>query len=406
MVGLPAERPCRQKQYEMVEMKVGVLTNATSPRGGGVYEAVCRLTRELHSRCVSHVEVFGTDDGQGREYLDSWKPVHTHLFPVKGVQSFGYAPALGSALNAAGLDVLHLHGLWMYSSVAGRRWAKIEAKPYVITTHGMLDPWALHNSYWKKLIAAAFYEKAHLKGAACIHAVSRPELQAIRSYGLRNPVCVIPLGVDVPDKPAQANTASGAEQILLFLGRLHPKKGLVNLLHAWRDVRRARGKRQFNWRLVIAGWDQAGHKEELQALTRHLECDSTVRFVGPKFGPDKDELLRNANAFILPSLSEGLPMSLLEASAYGLPLVMTPQCNFPEALDAEAAIAISPDVHGIISGLNRLLEMTHTELDSMGNRGRRLVETCFAWPTVALQVSSVYSWMVGGGAEPECLVLK
>jgi glycosyltransferase involved in cell wall biosynthesis len=387
-------------------MKVGILTSATSPRGGGIYEVVCRGTRELYSRCMPQVEVFGIEDGQGHEYLDSWKPVPARLFSVKGLPSFGYAPALGSALNSAGLDVLHVHGLWMYSSIASRRWAMNKSKPYVITPHGMLDVWALHNSYWKKFIAAAFYEKAHLNGAACIHAVSRPELQAIRAYGLRNPVCVIPLGIDVPEKSAQANVVGTAEKNLLFLGRLHPKKGLVNLLHAWRDVQRARGKHRFNWRLFIAGWDQAGHGEELKALCRQLDCESTVHFVGPKFGPDKDALLRSANAFILPSVSEGLPMSLLEASAYGLPLVMTPQCNFPEALHAGAAIGISPDVDGIVSGLNRLQEMTDHERHSMGLRGRSLVETHFAWPVIALHLSSVYSWVVGGGNKPECLVLE
>ena len=360
----------------------------------------------MYSRCVPQVEVFGIEDGQGHEYLDSWKPVPTHLFTVKGAQSFGYAPALGSALNSAGLDLLHVHGLWMYSSIASRRWAMDKSKPYVITPHGMLDAWALHNSYWKKFLAAAFYEKAHLTSAACIHAVSRSELLAVRSYGLKNPVCVIPLGIDVPEKSAQANAGDTAEKTLLFLGRLHPKKGLVNLLHAWRDVERARGKLRFNWRLVIAGWDQAGHGEELKALCRDLDCESTVRFVGPKFGPDKDALLRNANAFILPSLSEGLPMSLLEASAYGVPLIMTPQCNFPEAFDAEAAIAITSDVDGIVSGLNKLQEMTDRERHCMGSRGRSLVETRFAWPMIALHHFSVYSWVVGGGNKPDCLVLE
>ena len=99
----------------------------------------------------------------------------------------------------ADLDVLSVHGLWKYCSVGSQRWHRRTGRPYVVHPHGMLEPWALRNAMWKKRVAALLYENQHLHGAACLRALSEAEAESIRSYGLRNPICVIPNGVDLPD---------------------------------------------------------------------------------------------------------------------------------------------------------------------------------------------------------------
>jgi poly(glycerol-phosphate) alpha-glucosyltransferase len=268
----------------------------------------------------------------------------------------------------------------------------------------MLDPWALRNSAWKKRLAAWAYENANLRGAACIHALCDSELQAIRTYGLRNPVAVVPNGVDLPrqqvSKPTrwEADLPDGAK-VLLYLGRLHPKKGLPNLLRAWRLSARERGSSK--WRLVIAGWDQGGHEAELRRLAEELCIAETVVFAGPQFGEDKAASFHRATAFVLPSFSEGLPVAVLEAWAHGLPVVMTPQCNLPEGLAAGAAVQVDPEPASIAAGLWELFRMSDAEREAMGERGRRLVEERFSWPKIAQQMKAVYEWVLGGGPKPE-----
>jgi glycosyltransferase involved in cell wall biosynthesis len=126
-------------------------------------------------------------------------------------------------------------------------------------------------------------------------------------------------------------------KVLLYLGRLHLKKGLANLLQAWSEVRRAGGEAAQNWYLVIAGWDQDGHQASLEAITLQRNIGDTVHFIGPQFGLDKDAAFRSSDAFVLPSLSEGMPLAVLEAWAHGLPVLMTPHCNLPEGFARGAA---------------------------------------------------------------------
>jgi len=119
------------------------------------------------------------------------------------------------------------------------------------------------------------------------------------------------------------------------------------------------------------------------------------------FGHDKSAVYQNATAFVLPSLSEGLPMAVLEAWAYGKPVLMTPECNLLEGFAADAAIKIDTTANGIAKGLLQLIKMTDSDCAAMGERGRTLVAEKFSWPRVGEQMRSVYEWVRGGGSPPE-----
>jgi poly(glycerol-phosphate) alpha-glucosyltransferase len=256
----------------------------------------------------------------------------------------------------------------------------------------MLDAWALRNSQWRKRAAAWLYEGRHLQGAACLHALNTAEAQAIRAFGLRSPICIIRNGVDLPvDVPLRRPQRP---RTLLYLGRLHPKKGLANLIEAWSLVRQDAD--ESDWCLLIAGWDQNGHRSQLETLCRKLQLGNRARFAGPQFGADKNGCFNTASAFVLPSLSEGLPMAVLEAWAWRLPVLMTPQCNLSEGFTAGAAFSMEPKPESIESCLRRLFALSDSERSAMGEQGRALVERRFAWPSIASQMAAVYDWVLGG----------
>jgi poly(glycerol-phosphate) alpha-glucosyltransferase len=271
----------------------------------------------------------------------------------------------------------------------------------------MLDPWAIRNSYWKKSLAALLYENRHLQGAACIHALCHREALAIRAYGLTNPIAVIPNAVELPDLlvepsfPEWSKSLPNCARVLLFLGRLHPKKGLPSLLEAWKRVCFSADE---EWFLVVAGWDQDGHRAELERMVDSLGITASVRFVGPQFGEQKKATLRRADGFVLPSHSEGLPMAVLEAWAYGLPVLMTPQCNLAEGFDAGAALSIDLDPSSISYGLTTFFNLGAESRVRMGNNGRSLVRDFFTWETVAMQVTDVYQWVLGKGDCPPTVI--
>jgi poly(glycerol-phosphate) alpha-glucosyltransferase len=383
-------------------MKIGMMAASVSRSGGGIHEVVRRSALELHRR-GSSVSVFGLGDENFAQDRHAWTPVPVSVFRNKGYKPFAYAPDLLPALRSAAPDILHNHGLWLYPSVASFRWSKLMRRPYMISTHGMLDPWAVKNSYWKKRFAGVMYEHRHLMNAACLHALCSAEADSIRRYGLTNPVCVIPSGIDLPALVSPKPT--GQEKVLLFLGRIHPKKGLPHLLTAWKLLQRDGASAVHGWKLWIAGWDQGNHEADLQRWCAEQGLQRSIRFVGPKFGAEKDSVLRSADAFVLPSFSEGLPVSILEAWAYGLPVAMTAHCNLSQGFAVGAAVCIDTTAPSTAHGLLNVMAMTDEERSVMGMRGRRLVEEQFSWASYAEQMYSVYSWMSRSEARPGCVSL-
>ena len=394
-------------------MKIAFLCPSVSRTSGGIFEIERKLAQELARLPVTTLAVFGPSDEYTDADLLAWSPLRPRHFKYRGPSSFRYSSGLRRALLAADMDLAHLHALWMHNSIVVRAWAQQWNRPYLITVNGMLEPWAVRNSRWKKRIALTLYERDCLNGAACIQVNSDAEYRAVRTFGLRNPICIIPNGIDLPEDPNDnAETDSGEpwknlispdRKVLLYLGRLHPKKGLVNLLKAWKQATMEKSP-SAEWILAIAGWDQSGHQSELQTLASKLSLLQSVVFLGPQFGRAKDACYRNSDAFVLPSFSEGLPMVVLEAWSHAKPVLMTGECNLPEGFSADAALRIAPTVDSIEVVLRALFEMPVSQRLAMGQNGLALVKNDFTWPKIATEMRSVYAWILGSGPKPLCVV--
>lgn len=387
-------------------MKIGVLTGSMSRQAGGLFWSVRHLARSTQAAGCG-VEVFAARDGDSARDLSQWAGVDLQVLEKRGPTAFGFMPELNRALDASDPELLHTHGIWMYPSLATLQWSRRTGRPYLISPRGMLDPWAVRHSRWKKRLVGWWFEHDHLRGARCIHALCAAEAEAIRAFGLRNPICVIPNGIDLPADTVPAEQARGfavpeGSRVLLYIGRLHPKKNLLALIDAWSLAASRDGMGQ-DWHLIIAGWDQGDYEATLKARVAALGLQSRILFPGPLFGADKDDALRHADAFVLPSLSEGLPMAVLEAWAYRLPVLMTPQCNLPEGFAAGAALAMEPEVVSLAEGLTAFFSLDAEAQRAMGGRGRRLVESRFTWPRIAAEMCAVYDWVLGRGEQPNCL---
>jgi poly(glycerol-phosphate) alpha-glucosyltransferase len=151
---------------------------------------------------------------------------------------------------------------------------------------------------------------------------------------------------------------------------------------------------------MIAGWDEGGHEAELRQLVEALKLGEAVHFVGPQFDSQKAASLAFADGFVLPSLSEGLPMAVLEAWAHRVPVLMTSQCNLPEGFAADAALEIALEADRMAEGIAAFLGLPEVERRAIGDRGRRLVEERFAWHGIATQMAKVYRWLVEGAQRP------
>ncbi len=390
-----------------MDMKTAQLTASVSRKGGGLFPIIQRVSQCLTERGVD-VSVFGLEDEFTQKDLPQWAPLRPIIAKPYPPRSFGFAPSLLPSLKTANCDLTHVHGIWMYPSLASLKWSKRSQRPYIVSPQGMLDRWALANSRFKKLVVGKLYEERHVRGATCIHALSRSEADSIRQFGIKAPICIIPNGVDFDFTsgfhcPKGKGTREGGRKIMLFLGRLHPKKGLLQLLSAWDEMKRLRVAGVDDWELSIAGWSQNNHQSLLEKFVAERGLNESVTFVGPLFGEPKLAALRSASGFILPSLSEGLPIAVLEAWAHRLPVAITEECNLPQGFSAQAAVKLTPDKDGIVQGMRRFLQMTDQERAEMGQRGFGLVQRQFNWNAVTSELLSVYEWMLGGGTPPACV---
>lgn len=387
------------------------VTSWLSRAGGGIPPVIWSLTREMQALGIECHVAGLQDQWNGKDIPDS---IPTTTAAVIGPLAMGYSRELNNQLSnltqsgTAG-TAIHTHGLWMYPGVVARSQARRTGCPLVISPHGMLEPWALQNSRWKKRVVSLCFENKNLKSADCLHALCSAEAENFRRFGLKNPIAVIPNGIGQDDLRSPTS-ADGIDeefpqmkerQRILFLSRLHPKKGLENLLQAWRQL----APEFSNWCLIIAGSGDPAYELNLKTFVVDSGLDRNVLFLGAIYGEAKKRVLAAADVFVLPSYSEGFSMAVLEAAAAGLPVLLTSECNFPELTKAGAAVEVSPEARAVAAGLRQILELSTAERKAMGQRGFQLVSKSYTWPVIARQMCEVYQWLIGKGRPPECVRL-
>lgn len=291
-----------------------------------------------------------------------------------------------------------------HAAVPAARAARV---PYMIAAHGMAEPWALSHKRWKKRLYLALVEARNLRRASCLHALSRPEIGHLRKLAPWTPVCFIPNGVELTPfdslPPRQILEAECPELagkfVLLFFGRVHKKKGLDLLAEALGRVAPAHP----DLHLVIAGTDD-GALSPFRDRMAELGLTRRITYLGHVALQRAEAAWSAADAFVLPSYSEGFSMAILEAMACRLPCLITTACHFPEAAAAGAAVVSDPNVDSVTQGLRELIELTADERNRLGANARRLVEAHYTWNRQAARLAAVYDWLSGGGPPPESVV--
>ncbi len=301
-------------------------------------------------------------------------------------------------------DGLHIHGLWEQSSLIPARSARRLRVPYIVSAHGMLEPWALARGRVKKRAYAPLFERATLNGAACLHALTRAEAQNYRDFGCTAPVAIIPNGVGGPVQiPAalflEKYPRARGKRVLIFLGRLHRKKGVELLVRAWAGM----AARTSDACLVIAGPSEDDTRARVEFLITQLGVERTVLLTGMLGPAIKWSALAAAECFVLPSYSEGLSIATLEAMGAGLPVIVTENCNLPEVVEERAGWQVQAEQQSLTAALEAWLQNPPAENRTTGLRGAALVRQRYSWATVSAQMAELYAWVEAGAdrsAEP------
>ena len=404
-------------------------------------------------------------------------------------------------------DLVHIHALWSPFSHAGVRYAQQHKIPYLISAHGMLAPWALKHKWLKKKIAWWLYQRRDLEGAAMFHVTAECEIKWLRDLGFKQPCVMVPLGSELPILNSEETKRRRDVKTVLFVGRIYPVKGLMNLVRAWASVRSSlvhycdsalvekptsfakaptfantlpadktvdetaaqevgcqrfapritnalmdsRTNKLFPnelllWQLIIAGPDQAGHKAEVVAEAKRLgltcadvtthalmhsrtnELLPNLVFTGPVYGADKDALHRMTDLFVFPSFTENFGVVVTDALSYGIPVITTKGTPWQELLglaedrgrtaslgsfavpgraedrgqkttnklatSGRCGWWIDIGVEPLVDALKEAMALSDEERDAMGANGRRLVETKYTWPAIAVEMKRAYGLLL------------
>lgn len=292
--------------------------------------------------------------------------------------------------HCAGNDfnIIHLHGLWLPFNHVAVNFAAGSGYPLVISSRGMLEPWAMGYKKFKKTIAWRLYQKKDLTRANLIHATSSQEAENIMRLGLDNPLTIIPNGVDLPER-REKKTGCGKNRRALFLSRIHPKKGVLDLVEAWRRLSPE------SWELVIAGPDEGGHKREVEKLIAQNGVGESVFLVDPVKGEAKWDLYRSSDLFILPTRSENFGVVVAEALACEVPVITTRGAPWEELIDWQCGWWIPSGIEPLVDALTQAVSISDPEREAMGRRGRDLVKRNYSWSKVASKMKQAYRWLQG-----------
>lgn len=319
-----------------------------------------------------------------------------------GVGLYGPETEYRTSVKHAG--VVHMHGLWQSQTRVGCRIALQHGVPYVIAAHGMAEPWAMKQKALKKQIYLRLVERHSLRNASCLHALTRPEMQFLKELAPGTPVAWVPNGVNLapfdalPDREEVENEFPQIKGkfTLLFLSRLHVKKGLDMLAEA---LSSAWGQKD-DWHLLLAGTED-GAGDAFESQMQSLGLSNNITRVGHVAGEKARLMWAGADAFILPSRSEGFSMSVLESLAARVPAIITTACHFPELALADGGIVCEPTVADIAKSLRKIKdEMQSHDRRQMADNGRLLVDREYTWHSQAQRLMAVYRWIQGGGVRP------
>jgi len=380
---------------------VHVIAGLRATDGGPTY-SVPRLCRALAAAgakvdlmTVSENTEQDRTDGNYRERRFAWDGANLPL--VRAVRrSSTLARSLRKEAHSA--DVVHDHGLWLLPNVYAGRAAERAGRPLIVAPRGMLSPTALSFSRLKKRLFWQVLQKSAVVRAACFHATSDQEYQEIRAFGFRQPVAIVPNGIDIEPVLSRGAAIPLAARTVLSLGRMHPKKGLDTLLAAWSKVEDAHP----DCRLRIVGPSENGYDAKLRAQAAELNL-SRVSIEGPVYGSEKSRAYADADIFVLSTLNDNFALTVAEALAAGVPVIATKGAPWQGLVEQGCGWWVDQGAQSLAAALSGALATPRDRLIAMGEKGRTWMQRDFSWEKVASDMLCVYQWLTHGGVHPSAL---
>jgi len=373
------------------------VTDSLSERAGGLSHATLNLALSTSKKLPGHqLTILSQQDSTEVDKSLKSLPDNLLIQKVEGFRNpiFPYSPKLYESICSLNPDLIHLRGLWRQSSFVCRYW-KIHHpnSKLVVQPAGMLEPWARNRNSWRKGIYFRLFESLLFDCCDAIHATSASEAENLISVGLSpEKLFLIEEGINMPSSLKLLHPKShqlADKKQLLFLSRIHPKKGIELLLTSLSLLR------PHNWTCVIAGMGSRAYENDLIKRVKLLGLEDIVSFKGPVYGEEKDATFQQSHAFILPTYSENFGIAIAEAMSWGLPVITTTGTPWSALRNPALGWYVNPNVNDISFALHSLFQKSHIELKDMGIKCRYFVQANFSWDTIGIKMADQYMTMLG-----------
>lgn len=370
-------------------MKVIQLLSCIQEESDGVANCGKNLSLALNRKIDLKVHVL---DVPGRIPSELKVELYHHKhFPrlISPLNGLGVSPQMSKGIchATADVDIIHTHSLWMMQTYYAYKAVKGKDVKLCIHIHGTLSPWALQRSRIKKRLSSVFLkQRKALERADLLIASCEEEYNDIRNYGLKKPVAIITNGIEIPELPS---SSVKKEKTLVFLSRIHPKKGIDTLLKSWRNIQ----DKFTDWNLQIAGNDSTEYAASLKNECAALHCER-VKFTGELRGNEKYQFLANASLFVLPTFSENFGIAVGEALACGTPVITTTGAPWSGLVDNDCGLWIDLSVDNLTKALEDMMSRPMDELARMGENGREWMRRDFSWDEIARKTIRSYEWLL------------
>jgi Glycosyltransferase len=282
-------------------------------------------------------------------------------------------------------DVVHLNGIWEPQSWIVQHEAQKRGIRVVITPHGMMEPWCVHHKAWKKKLALALYQRRSIREAECLHATTEIEKKNMLLWGEKTPIEIIPLGIGVDRIEVKKNWDKRRK--ILFLSRVHEKKGIEFLLEAVLRLK----DRLVGWQVIIAGEGESSYVSTLKDFVQKSAIQDIVRFVGGVYNEEKWELYRSVDFFVLPTYCENFGYVIAEALATGTPVITTQETPWKALEEYHCGHWVSLSIETVTDAIDDMIGKNSKELECMGKSARRLIEMRCNSATVAQSMTELYN---------------
>jgi len=381
-------------------MRVVHVVGSTRVDHGGTSRSVPAICEALSQRHIDVQLVTGRTSGVSSNVPPL--PVVTHFIEdPPGVRRIFTGRRFAKRLlelqaSAPGKSIVHDHGIWLPSNHATAKAARKSGVVRVVSPRGMASPWALSSGGIKKRLAWHLYQKRDLAAATAMHATADLEAQELRALGLTQPIAVIPNGIDLPANMPTRSRVAGKKR-MVFMSRIHPKKGLLNLVRAWKLANISD-----EWELLLIGPDEGGHRIEVQQAIQQSGQNEDIKFFGEVSDGQKWQQLVDAELFVLPSFSENFGIVVAEALAAGLPVITTTGTPWEDLVHNQIGWWIAPEESSLTKTLVEAAGMPEAMRATMSQRAIEWSGERFDWNAIADRMVEFYAWLIDGGDTPEC----